>query len=712
MSSEVDAPWFTGPTETFQNYANAFKAGQGLADDRTSRNALAAYAMNPNAPINPAMAAADPTRYFQMQDRTQAQGDRQSNIQAATSLAAGNPSGAASALAQTGNYKGVGDINDEQTKATATFQDQFRGVIHSLAIDPDVGDRLNKIQHIVASDPRVAAVLQHAGIDPTKLTADQVSTGNLMQLFQALGGGKEAEAGDKPQVVGKDSQLLFGPNSLGGAQQPTDPNAPPGAAPVSTQPSSVAPQDRDAMTRAIMTEAGGEGPEGQAAVGHVIMNRVNANYGGASTVSSVVHAPKQFEGMTSSRANVDQSDPGYQNAQKVADAVLGGQTTDPTNGATQFLNPVLQSNLGRAQPAWATGQGQKIGNHVFYGGKPGDGSYQVASNSQTPPPPSGRTSLGGGYTLVSPNGGDTASNGHVSTAAELKAAGLPATAQGWTDAKGEIKPLSDKFSANPGGGSGDSTKTGADYMASLQPAQRALVQGVIDGRMPLPANPRTPAQFSLAQDVALADPGFNSATFKQNESTYLDMFSTKGKTAQSLRSMSTAMDHAGTLSDMIDKLGNNDTPLIGGAINSVKNAFDPNSRSVSSQMGPLIQQLSIEAASAAQGGTPHEAEVQGYLKTLKDPSSQPTEQRGALMGIVSALYSRYNEIQSSYDRSKSPAGTPFAALSPDALQSIKKIAALQGRLSGGALRPAPQPNQRPAQGGGQVLNWTPDKGVH
>lgn len=140
----------------------------------------------------------------------------------------------------------------------------------------------------------------------------------------------------------------------------------------------VSPQDRDGLIRMLATEAIGEGPEGMVAAGHVALNRLKTGYQGARSLADVVNAPHQFEGM--SRAG-QVSPQAYQQAAQVADAILSGQASDPTNGAVNFLNPELQAQLGRQIPAWAQGQGQRIGRHVFFGGQP----QQMAQ--QVPPPP-------------------------------------------------------------------------------------------------------------------------------------------------------------------------------------------------------------------------------------------------------------------------------------------------------------------------------------
>src|SRR5262249_7414316 len=72
-------------------------------------------------------------------------------------------------------------------------------------------------------------------------------------------------------------------------------------------------------------------------------------------------------------------DPRYKSAALIADAVLSGQTPDPTAGATYFLNPtIVRERRGGALPSWAQGEGLPIGNHTFYFPEEGGASPRPA----------------------------------------------------------------------------------------------------------------------------------------------------------------------------------------------------------------------------------------------------------------------------------------------------------------------------------------------
>lgn len=133
-------------------------------------------------------------------------------------------------------------------------------------------------------------------------------------------------------------------------------------------PSDITAKDRDLMIRTILGEAGNQGPQGQAAVAHVILNRTAAgNYG--ATPSQVVLSPNQFEPWSKRSKelmSIKPTSPAYQQTGDIVDMVSDGEIPDPTGGATHFYSPVAQAALGRAAPSWAKQPTAKIGGHTFF----------------------------------------------------------------------------------------------------------------------------------------------------------------------------------------------------------------------------------------------------------------------------------------------------------------------------------------------------------
>ena len=94
------------------------------------------------------------------------------------------------------------------------------------------------------------------------------------------------------------------------------------------------PEERDYLIRTIAFEASGEPEEGKAAVAHVILNRQRSGRWG-DNIKEVVTHPWQFEPWMTRRkemVRLSPDDPRYQNAARIADAVLAGQTPDPLQG--------------------------------------------------------------------------------------------------------------------------------------------------------------------------------------------------------------------------------------------------------------------------------------------------------------------------------------------------------------------------------------------
>lgn len=148
------------------------------------------------------------------------------------------------------------------------------------------------------------------------------------------------------------------------------------------------PVDRDAMIHTIAAEAGDQPALGQAAVAHVILNRV-ADGGYGQGIQGVVKAPvkpgssfHQFSvwnapGMQDSSAvarNLTPNDPQYTAIGNIVDKVYNGAIPDPTYGATHYF--AQRSMPGRQLPPWGnllTQNVNKIADQTFVGGAAGPG---------------------------------------------------------------------------------------------------------------------------------------------------------------------------------------------------------------------------------------------------------------------------------------------------------------------------------------------------
>jgi spore germination cell wall hydrolase CwlJ-like protein len=147
--------------------------------------------------------------------------------------------------------------------------------------------------------------------------------------------------------------------------------------------------ERDYLIRTIAFEASDETEVGKVAVAYVVLNRKKGGRWGDSIKAVVTH-PGQFEPWMTRRREIETlslNDPRYQSAAIIADAVLSGQTPDPTAGATHFLNPsIVRERRGGSLPSWALGEGQSIGSHMFYSPDASPQHAPLISSAMTEPP--------------------------------------------------------------------------------------------------------------------------------------------------------------------------------------------------------------------------------------------------------------------------------------------------------------------------------------
>ena len=133
------------------------------------------------------------------------------------------------------------------------------------------------------------------------------------------------------------------------------------------QDSRTTDSDRDIAIRTMLGEASGEGPEGMAAVAHVLFNRKKAGRWGDS-IKDVALQPYQFsawnkgEGGNSLVNKYGPDSEEYQRAARLYDLVSAGVIPDPTGGATHYY----AHNTIDAPDWWGNlSAGPVIGGHSF-----------------------------------------------------------------------------------------------------------------------------------------------------------------------------------------------------------------------------------------------------------------------------------------------------------------------------------------------------------
>ena len=122
----------------------------------------------------------------------------------------------------------------------------------------------------------------------------------------------------------------------------------------------VDPEQHKCLAMNIYHEARGERVEGQIAVAHVTLNRVD-HKNWPSSICEVVYEPKQFSWTHMIKDHTPSNFKAYRDAEIIARDVMIGNTEDPTYGAVFY-------HANYVNPDWAdqVDLSKIIGRHLFY----------------------------------------------------------------------------------------------------------------------------------------------------------------------------------------------------------------------------------------------------------------------------------------------------------------------------------------------------------
>lgn len=232
---------------------------------------------------------------------------------------------------------------------------------------------------------------------PDPKPQQNMATGGLLSLLPLYMAGRGQGVPDLSSVLGQASSSgkLQPPNPMSPPQQRQQPGPIPAALPPLKMDAggllSLNDTDVDLLTRIAQAEAGQLGEKGREAVAATVLNRM-ASGKFPNTVSGVVGQKGQFEPVAN-YGGVDKLPAANPNAVAQMKSFLANYS-DPTNGATYFLNPVTTGqrgtsfpSVGKVNPTLVQGSGSV--EHAFYDRFSPDSPvtvppYQVALNGGTP----------------------------------------------------------------------------------------------------------------------------------------------------------------------------------------------------------------------------------------------------------------------------------------------------------------------------------------
>jgi hypothetical protein len=232
-------------------------------------------------------------------------------------------------------------------------------------------------------------------------------------------------------------------------------------------------------------------------------------------------------------------------------------------------------------------------------------------------------------------------------------------------------------STDGGGALGDMTKSGAEYLATIPPKERGIVQAMVEGRQAPPSSFALGKQYwqNMIAAANNVDPSFDQTSWPARV-TGMKSFRS-GADAGTVRSANQVLGHISDLTDKADELHNGDYP----SWNYVKNAWDSQMGSDAANNWTTQAHAVADELSAFMKGAGHssDTEIQQWKESLS-PNMSPQQQRGAiktLMGIydhaLSALEDKRTGAVGSVAAQKM--GPLVTAAGQAAMDKVKKWAA-------------------------------------
>ena len=238
---------------------------------------------------------------------------------------------------------------------------------------------------------------------------------------------------------------------------------------------------------------------------------------------------------------------------------------------------------------------------------------------------------------------------------------------------------------------GDITKTGEEYLQTLDPPLAKQVKMLAEGRRAFPTGAalRNPSTMQLIAAATQYDPQLDAANAATRVATRKDF--TSGMSARNLTALNTAVGHLATLRKLSTELNNSSFPKVNAFVNYLQSEQlgDPRVRKYKT----AAMAFAGELAKVFKGtGAPSLTELKDWEAQL-DENMSPEQFKGFVETAADLLGSRINAVGDTYNRGLSTSADPITLLSPHAQELYTAL---------GAPTSAEPEKERPAGAGAET----------
>jgi hypothetical protein len=175
---------------------------------------------------------------------------------------------------------------------------------------------------------------------------------------------------------------------------------------------------------------------------------------------------------------------------------------------------------------------------------------------------------------------------------------------------------------------------------------RAQAQALVDGTRALdPRLANKPYGQTIINAAYAIDPTFDTGNFNARAKARTDLTSPNGTGGKTIGALNTAIQHAGKLSDLIEKLDNSNIPMVNALVNPVKSATGNTAVSNFNTVAPQLAK-EIERVWRGAGGTA--GEIHDLIDTIGQNKGKQ-QQREALQQFVELAKGKLDALETQRD---------------------------------------------------------------
>lgn len=222
--------------------------------------------------------------------------------------------------------------------------------------------------------------------------------------------------------------------------------------------------------------------------------------------------------------------------------------------------------------------------------------------------------------------------------------------------------------------------TGDDFLKTLPANIQSEVKAYAEGRRPFPSGMalKSPYFQSLIQLVGQYDPTFDAANYNARNKARTDLTSPNGQGAKTINALNTVLQHAGKLSDLIEKLDNYESPIGNAIVNPLRKATGNTAVTNYNAVAPQVMK-EIERAWRGTGGSA--GEIKDLIASLSVNLGKQ-QQREGLQQLMELVKGKLDATQTQRDNIMGPAASSIPILFDQNKGIIDKITQRAGGEKG------------------------------